>query len=134
MIKEYRTNGQLYLRNAYDPDADTIESARAKASVLGRVVVFPKSNELFIDIDTPTAMLKFVRGVARLSGVTYLVRPSPSGRPGRHHVVVTMPHQVTPMERIALQAMLGSDSVREMLSWMRIQRGIDEPTLFFENA
>ena len=72
--------------------------------------------------------------MTRLSGVTYLVRPSPSGRPGRHHVVVTMPRPVSPMERIALQAILGSDPIREMLSWFRIERGIEEPTIFFEIA
>jgi hypothetical protein len=133
MRKQYKSaSGDLYLSTSYKED--TIESAKAKAKTLGRVVVFPKANELFIDIDNPAAMRRFVRGVARFTGVTFLVRPSPSGRPGRHHVVVTMPTEVTPMERIALQSMLGSDPVRELLSWRRIQHGIEEPTLFFEHA
>jgi len=132
MIKEFKKYGNIYLRTAYD--ADTIESAAAKAKSLGRVVTFPRPNELFLDIDSEIAMRRFVRGVTRLSGVTYLVRPSPSGRPGRHHVVVTMPRPVSPMERIALQAILGSDPIREMLSWFRIERGIEEPTIFFEIA
>jgi len=124
--------GDLYLSTSYREDS--VESAKAKAQTLGRIVVFPRPNELFLDIDNPAAMRRFVRGVARFIGVTFLVRPSPSGRPGRHHVVVTMPTAVTPMERIALQSMLGSDPVREMLSWRRIQHGIDDATLFFENA
>jgi hypothetical protein len=45
-----------------------------------------------------------------------------------------MPYTVTSIERVALQAMLGSDSIREMLSWLRLRRGIDTPTIFFENA
>ena len=118
--------------NAYRED--TIESAMEKAKLLGRIVVFPRPNELVIDIDNEAAMRKFVRGETRLHGVTYLVRPSPSMREGRHHVVVTMPFVVTPIERIALQAMLGSDLTMEILSWLRLSRGIDEPTIFFERA
>ncbi len=111
---------------------DTIEIAVEKAKALGCTVVFPKPNELFLDIDTEASMRRFVRGVSRLRRVSYVVRSSPSGLPGRYHIVVTMPRPVSPLERIALQAMLGSDLTRELLSWMRIQRGIDEPTLFFE--
>jgi hypothetical protein len=111
---------------------DTIESAREKATSLGLVVVFPEPHELFVDIDSKAAMKRFCRAIGRLPGVTYLVRPSPSGRPGRFHIVVTMPGPVGAMERIALQAMLGSDPTRELLSWMRTLRGITQPTLFFE--
>ncbi len=125
-----RKNTKLNTDHYYGED--TIESALAKAKTLGRTVVFPKPDELFIDIDSPAAMRKFVRGVTHLHGVTYVVRPSPSMRDGRHHVVVTMPFPVTPLARIALQAMLGSDLTREMLSWLRLNRGIQEPTLFFE--
>jgi hypothetical protein len=115
-------------------DEDTIESALRQARQLGLVVVLPRSNELFVDIDDEASMHVFLASVARLGDVSYLVRRSPSGAPGRRHITVTMPRAVTAMERIALQAMLGSDRVREILSWQRLQRGINEPTLFFESA
>jgi hypothetical protein len=118
----------------YNDGDDTLESAHEKARTLGRVVVYPKPNELFVDIDCEAAMRRFVRVVAYMSGVTYAVRPSPSGRPGRYHVTVTMTGNVSPLERIALQAMLGSDPVREVLSWRRLQNGIETPTIFFEQT
>jgi hypothetical protein len=111
---------------------DTMESAAAKARELGRKMIFPEPNELFVDIDSEVAMRRFTRTVRHLVGVSYVVRPSPSLRPGRYHVVVTMPRRVTALERIALQAILGSDPTREMLSWLRRARGIVEPTVFFE--
>jgi len=104
----------------YSYREDTLESAQEKAKLLGLVVVCPKSNQLFIDIDDASSMRRFVRCVLRLRGVSYIVRPSPSGLPGHYHITLAMPRTVTPLERIALQAILGSDSMRELLSWLRL--------------
>jgi hypothetical protein len=60
---------------------------------------------------------------------------SPSGEPGHAHVVVTLERPVRDMrERIMLQALLGSDPMRELLSWRRLEDGADEDaiSLFFE--
>lgn len=132
MSIQQRSKRQKQNYQTTDYGEDTIESAREKARSLGLVVVFPRSNELFLDIDTSSAMEKFVRGVAHLGDVPYIGWPSPSGRPGRYHIVVTLPRPVSALERLALQSMLGSDSTREILSWLRLQRGIGEPTIFFE--
>lgn len=124
---------------AYSPVAkvsyygdDTIESAREKARARGLQVVFPSSRELQVDIDSAESMAVFLANVDRLNHEGYEVRPSPSRAVGHYHITVRLPYEVTPLERIALQAMLGSDPVREMLSYGRLQRGIDQPTIFFE--
>lgn len=111
---------------------DTIESAYAKAKALGRVVLVPAANELFVDIDNESSLSMFMENISRLRVDSYVVRPSPSREQNRLHITVTLTHEISALERIALQAMLGSDPVREMLSWKRLQRGVSDPTLFFE--
>ena len=118
-------------RRYYHQD-DTIESAIAKAATLGLAVVFPAPNQLFVDIDDEDSMDVFAENIRRLNNVSYTVAPSPSGTPGHYHITVTVPEAVSSLERIALQAMLGSDPTREILSWQRLRRGISDPTLFFE--
>jgi hypothetical protein len=42
------------------------------------------------------------------------------------------PRDLTPIERVTLQTILGSDPKREFLSFNRIENGDEHPTLFFE--
>jgi hypothetical protein len=115
---------------------DRLEEATALAKAKGRVVVVPKANELFVDIDSEADMERFQRIRVTLESFLSLkvdIRPSPSGRPDRHHIVVTLDREVTEIERVALQAILGSDPTREALSYRRILKGIAPATLFFEN-
>ena len=58
-------------------------------------------------------------------------RPSRSGYPHRH-VILRANRDLSPPERIALQACMGSDLVREFLSLMRYMGG-GEATTFFED-
>ena len=110
-----------------------IDIAEAEGS--GLKTVFPKANELFIDIDDDDAYNRFNEVVQILTRYTYVhdinTTPSKSGLP-RRHVVVTLNGDVSDLERIALQAALGSDGKREMLSYMRLKGGDPHPTLFFE--
>lgn len=57
--------------------------------------------------------------------------PSRSGLPHRH-VILRANCDLSPAERIALQACLGSDLVREFLSFLRYIQG-GEGTTFYEN-
>ena len=58
---------------------------------------------------------------------------SPSGKPHHMHVRVRLSRPVKhPYERILLQAVLGSDRMHEALSWNEVDRGLDDPTVFFE--
>ena len=112
------------------------EAAVKSAEGKGCVVVAPGPRELFLDIDDAQSLAVFDRNVERLREVlpmTWSKRPSPSGADGRYHIVVTLERDLVGVqERILLQALLGSDLTREVLSYQRAVRGDDVPTLFFE--
>jgi hypothetical protein len=111
--------------------------AEAEAKERGCVVVKPKANELFVDIDDDFMLEHFNRNIEvlrRSHKIRVRRTPSPSGEPAHFHIVVTLDRDVQPMERILLQSCLGSDPMREILSWQRLQCGDECPTLFFEKA
>lgn len=98
-------------------------------------VVFPKPNELQVDIDSDAAYERYCGVLDHMLHhfpfVTESITPSRSGYPKRH-IVLTLRKPVTDVQRIALQAILGSDPVRELLSLKRIENGDPHPTLFLE--
>ncbi len=119
------------------PEPPPTGSPEAIAAAKGLRVVYPASSELQIDIDSTEQLNTFWRLLAvfaRNRSVTGVrVSPSPSGRDGRYHVTVTLGvNLVDAMQRVCLQSLLGSDPVREMLSWERVLNADPHPTLFFE--
>lgn len=129
-------NGDTY---GFDEPSERMKKAHIQAAAKGCIVVLPKPNELFVDIDSMEALATFdvaIRKLKETKGLaktTFVTRPSPSGRAFRYHITVTLPRFVkNAEERILLQALLGSDIVRELVSWGRVQRNAPNPTLFFE--
>ncbi len=111
------------------------EAAEEAAEKKGLVVVTPAANELFLDIDSAEDAALFDKHVKIFGTLVESVRraPSPSGLPGREHITVTLVRNVDgPEERIALQAVLGSDRLHEALSLARAFGGAETPTVFFE--
>lgn len=107
----------------------TEEQCRAWADHLGCEVRYPTPSQLFVDIDNEQswAMFQMVWGKLRrhlfsLSSCKcfpgYTVSPSKSGG-DRRHVVVEMGMELSEEVRIGLQAVLGSDPMREMISLVR---------------
>lgn len=99
-------------------------------------VVFPQSDELFLDIDDLSSSLVYEKNkgiVDQSHGILgVIVSESRSGH-GKKHYVVKLKRPVTTIERIALQAILGSDRRREANSLRRhTLDGELTPTLFFE--
>ena len=110
--------------------------AFAYAAEQGVDVRYPMANELFIDIDNDAAYNTFNDNFSLLHDmmpgyVSFVESPSRRKKDGKH-IVVTLPRNVTPLERIALQAALGSDPRREAHSLRRYFAGDPLPTLFFE--
>lgn len=138
MIKEAKSDEILLL---YAGDVDdyhtslSSEAAYAEAESDGLEVRLPANNELFLDFDTEESRQVFfaVKPVFdRYFTITNIKEwPSRSGLPKRH-MVVTLDRDVTPLERIAFQACLGSDRVRELLGLARITQDDKHPTLFLE--
>jgi hypothetical protein len=114
---------------------DRIAKAEDDAKAKGCVIVLPGVREAFVDIDSLDAYAVFDKHAVKLAEVlpfTYVRRPSPSGRDGHFHVTCTFERDLTPVERITIQAVLGSDLMRELLSFRRYVTGDAAPTLFFE--
>ena len=110
----------------------------------GLRVRVPEGDELLVDIDSEADFASFQERYQMLSdlGIVngYRKAPSKSGIAGRSHIVVKVnifklrDGFLTPIERIALQAILGSDYRREANSYHRILDGDPIPTLFYETA
>lgn len=117
--------------------SDLSEDPYRVAEELGFVVRLPQANELFIDIDSTDGMKQFhaTLRVLEKNGFICQWQSEPSFTPNHYHIVVTLPFEVSPTERILLQAVLGSDPKREVLSWMRIHYNLERPpTVFFEQS
>lgn len=103
----------------------------------GLVAVLPKADELFLDVDN-RADLEVMKEILGVLGLRFQVvekqRTTSKSKNGHVHVVLKAPRELHPLERIALQACLGSDRKREALSLLRHMDGKYAPTVFFEVA
>ena len=123
----------------YNFDSITSKVAYEDADALGLEVVLPQDDQLQIDIDDEAAYAVYLGNRQRYE-IHFLdnpikfaeEKPSRSGEPGKKHITVTLTEPVSNEKRILLQALLGSDPVREMLSYVRLANDDDYPTLFME--
>ena len=120
----------------YDFKDITSANAYAEAESIGCTVRKPAVDELFIDINDAYGSTWFHLNIGKVAEqigvVTTEWLPSPSGQSDHSHVVVKLGREVTQMERILLQSVLGSDRKREALSWVRLVNNDPDPTLFYE--
>ena len=129
LYTDSRDNGQKLIEYANDNDL-TIRRAAV--------------NELFVDLDTEEQYTLFKDQLEVLQQVVEVVKvevtPSKSGLPARHAVVTIRcprtknPPDGTPtmMERLALQAMLGSDRRCEILRYVRYHFNVPDAVIFLE--
>lgn len=93
----------------------------------------PNENELCIDIDDKESLKRFHNFRQKMEDEfkTELdYKKIESTTPGHFHIILTMPFPIeSHQERIALQLLLGSDPVRELLSLFRAYNGDPFPTL-----
>lgn len=122
----------------YNAD-ETIESRQAfieRMKADGHTVRTPAANQLFLDIDSDAQYEHFTYALDILERngigpISYATIVSKGGLPGRH-ITVQLPFDVDTYARIAWQAALGSDPVREIISCVRASKGQVFPTLFVE--
>jgi hypothetical protein len=112
------------------------EVAIQEAIEKGLNVVYPKNNELLLDIDTEEQIDLFEERfeyIQKYFDCTYEVKNSQSGYP-HCHIYVTFDEntKLNELERIFLQLFLGSDPIRELLSYLRWNNGDVSPTLLLE--
>lgn len=117
------------------PGSNLINPAN-KDCPAGYHVVTPQPDELQIDIDSDETYAAYVELLSMLQAfgrevVLITDVPSKSGLP-RRHVTLRYPRNLSELERVAMQACLGSDPKREMFGLLRIETGIEPVTAFFD--
>lgn len=99
----------------------------------GTHIVKPADNEIFVDLDSVEAKQEFEHRMGLLHQLEEAeVTTKPSKRKDHFHVTIKLKRSLSPIERVALQAALGSDWRRELfacIKWKEIQ---DTHTCFFE--
>ncbi len=116
--------------------AQSVDMAYKKAEELNLDVVVPDEYTLQLDYDN--GIPDNFNSLLCIIGVNFsfgdLVPPYKEtvSKGGKIHIYVTLKEPITNAERIALQAALGSDPKREILSLARLRRGETTPTLLFE--
>lgn len=111
--------------------------AIAEANKNGGQVVFPGPYQLQVDLDTQDAINTFRENLTILEWLIGVKDSdvTPSRTVGKFHGWVTLFKPVqSNMERVLLQACLGSDPKRELLSYARILQRDEHPTLFIEGG
>jgi len=103
----------------------------------GYKIVYPGPDELLLDLDSDTHLQYFTFMVNRVieeytpklvgKKVSYKVYSSET--PGHYHAHVKLPFVVDDALRTALQSILGSDPVRELLAVFRMLEGDPKPSL-----
>lgn len=119
------------------------DTAGEKAVAEGFKIIYPSFSEILVDLDDHLAQLRFaerfkeVRGILEKTPLGPLrikstwVSKSGEGR----HVVVDLGAAITETsERIAWQALLGSDHKREAIALLRKRGGVAEPSRLFKPA
>ena len=130
-------NSDLEIKDIqYDPlNQPNSQRAIDVAATEGLNVIFPKDNELQVDIDNEHSFFLFEKQRMILNRFVPIrdirIEPSRSGLPKRH-ITVTLVDPVSQIERLALQAMLGSDRVRELLGYVQHKNNDPHPILFLE--
>lgn len=107
---------------------------RAKAEALGMTLVYPKADEIFIDLDSQEELeehhLRWEFFCAVFPGAE---RRFTKSRNGNVHVYITLPFLIEAVERIALEACLGGDYRRQMILVSDFRESFTQSTsLFFE--
>ncbi len=114
------------------------EDAVEKAKRLGLRLVEPNPDELLIDIDSFEQRADFDKRFRQFlklwPDAEFVVVPSVSGKVDHCHIYVNSPalEPLDPLERVALQAALGSDPFREMLAVIHKRAGYKYTSVFFE--
>jgi hypothetical protein len=95
-----------------------------------------RDNELQLDIDSARQLKQAKRMIAMLQDSAHvkIIRQHirPSKKKSHWHVSIFVAKKLPVIERIALQAILGSDPIREMMNWGRVKNDDPYPILFIE--
>ena len=125
------------LRMNVDEYCHTVEDVISDLAK-GFKVIFPRPDELFLDIDSEEAYGRYRYMYSLLSsllrphdGLRRLETVSKSGLPNRH-IRITLPGEMTMEQRFIFQLALGSDPARELMNYASYLNGEQSPSIFIE--
>lgn len=114
------------------------KTPKQAADEAGLLMVTPAGNELFVDIDDDASLEHMDAMMAVLASNAHPMRETKRtvSNGGNTHVYLDAGRELSPVERIAWQAVLGSDLLRELLSLLRVEANDPErpATVFFEKG
>lgn len=115
----------------------TMDEIKAIAEDHKCEVLVAGANELQFDLDTDAASDTFdafyeLRLKTRYASPMILDKATWKSKSGNNHVVVTIPEHLSVVERIAMQAMGGSDPGREFAALNCHNAGCEHPILLFK--
>lgn len=120
---------------------DHVKHVQAKIDAAGEhdnfEIIVAEPNQLQIDYDVSELPAQFEKALDILTQafckntqcLHYFIKKS---RHGNLHVTINLPINIPDTERIAWQAVFGSDPTREAMSLMSVRREIANPTLLIE--
>jgi hypothetical protein len=113
-----------------DLSIDTFKEKGSEFEKAGFVVINRKPNQLLLDLDSTDALTVFRGRSEKIKLIDSIT--TYKSKSGNTHAIVQLKEAITEMEAIALQAILGSDPLREYLSFLRFRNGVKEPTRLFK--
>jgi hypothetical protein len=117
-----------------DSNSDNLNSSEmmAFAAAHDMDIFFPEPRQLFMDIDTVQQFETFTKNSEILmhkGKVEWKEYPSKTADGIHKHIVVETATEWDASSRILMQACLGSDPTRELLSYMRLLEKDPHPTM-----
>lgn len=102
------------------------QDAEQVAASMGQVCFFPQTDEIFLDLDTNKTGREYsleVESTLCNNDILILGSLDTKSKNGNRHRYLKINRPLTSVERITVQACLGSDPVKEILSLLRCITG-----------
>lgn len=113
----------------------TLQEAEDKADEMGLECFTSYADEIFLDIDKQCVINWDAQSRLQENGITF--RPLTlltSSKSGNEHFYFKLEVPLTITERLCVQAILGSDPIKEALSLIRHMNSSEAPICLFETA
>jgi hypothetical protein len=119
-----------------DKQSEILADPKAYAEEHKLVMVPPGLREVQLDIDSPQTPAHYATVKSILAKITRIENEKISvSRSGNLHITLTLGRDLTSTERILFQAVLGSDPVRELLTYKNtLDPNNTTPQFLFEKA
>ena len=109
------------------------KAAKQFAEENGLVIIESRGDVLQLDIDDEEAMETFKQNLRILRGITPLREQIETvSKSGHRHIYLKTEYQFSPQERICIQASMGSDRKRELLSLRNLKENRELPMFLYE--